>query len=371
MIGNKTMPQTEDGLGCTSRRQLKSIQLQFLAIGAAVGSGLFVGSAQALRAAGPSLLIAYVVSAIAVYFVARCLGELTLAFPEENSFIDHVGRQLGSMAAMASGWGFWLSLVLIGMAELTAIGIISHALAPSLPQWIAVALAFVLLLLTNSAPVGAFGTTEIAMSTVKIIVILLFICLGFIALIAPAKLGISNVGVANFHLPGGFCPGGWKGLTEAVPVALFSFGGFEIVSIAAAETFDPVHAIPRAVNGLLLRFVLFYVGAISALLLLLPWNQMTPGTSPFAEILKRLHVQGAGLILNVVLIICLLSSCNSLLFAGARVLRTLALRSAAPRSLAHLNKKGIPALAVVITAGVISLAVIFNVVMSRSVFGLL
>ena len=346
-------------------------QLEFLAIGSAIGSGLFVGSAQALRTAGSSLLLAYAICAAAVYLVARCLGEMTLAFPREESFVDHVGRQLGTVASLVSGWGFWSTLVLIGMAELTAIGLLAHALVPALPQWASTAVAFVVLILTNLAPVNRFGTAEVIMSSLKVLVILVFMGLALIVAIDPARLALRDAGLKNIWVPGGLFPGGWRGLLQTLPVALFSFGGFELISLAAAETEAPGQAIPRAVNGLLLRFVIFYLGTAVSLLVLLPWNQMTPGISPFLVILQRLHFRAAAAFLDVVLISCILSSSNALLFAAGRVLRTLARQGAAPARLGRLSTTGVPAAGVLVSAVVIFGAIGLNAAVPKALFGVL
>ncbi len=365
------MPRSPEKPVPPPRRRLGIRQLEFLSIGAAIGSGLFVGSAQALRAAGPSLLLAYALCAAAVYVVARCLGEMTLAFPREESFIDHVGRQLGGAARVLSGWGFWSTTVLIGMAELTAVGLLAHALVPALPQWAFTAIAFVILVLLNFAPVNYFGSAEVAMSSLKVLVILLFIVLAVVVAIDPRRVVLEDASVSNLRGPDGIFPGGWHGLAAALPVALFSFGGFELISLAAAETESPARAIPRAVNGLLLRFVIFYLGSASSLLVLLPWNQMTPGVSPFLVILERLHVPGAAAFLDVVLISCILSSSNALLFAAGRVLRTLARHGTAPARLGRLSGTGAPTTAVLVTAAVISMAIMLNAVLPRALFGVL
>jgi AAT family amino acid transporter/D-serine/D-alanine/glycine transporter len=166
-------------------------------------------------------------------------------------------------------------------------------------------------------------------------------------------------------------PNGLSGFAHALPIALFAFGGFEIISLASADSAEPEKAIPAAINGLILRFVIFYLGATCALLVLLPWSEMTPGTSPFVVILQRLHVPGAAILLELVLITAILSSCNSVIFAGARTLRALARASDAPASLARLNRANAPATGAALTAAAMSLAVGLNIFIPRAIFGLL
>ncbi len=354
-----------------SRRGLSVRQLEFLAIGSAIGSGLFVGSSQGLHEAGPALLVAYAVCALPIYLIARCLGELALAYPGQGNFVDHVRWQLGRRAGFVSGWSFWIALVLIGMAELTAASLLGRLWLPQVPQWIVVALMLAMLLAFNTAPASLFGTAEIWMSSVKIAAIAVFVLLGLLAVAAPRALGLEQAHLSNLWRPGGLFPTGWRGFRSVLPVALFSFGGFELISLAAAETADPDRALPRAINGLIVRFVIFYLGATAALLVLLPWTEMVPGTSPFVVVLQRLDVPFAAGLLNLVLITAVLSSCNALIFGAARALAALARAAEAPSLLGGLNRRGAPGAAVLFTVAAISLAVLLNSVIPRQVFGLL
>ncbi len=352
------------------RRDLASRQIQFLAIGAAIGSGLFVGSAQALRAAGPGLLIAYAVCAVPVYLIARCLGEMTLAFPGQATFVDQVRGQLGARAGLICGWTFWLSLVLIGMAELTAIGLLVHGWIEDAPRWLVVTASLAAPLLFNLAPVRRFGTIEVWISALKVLTITLFIALGLLAAL-PGHLGLAGAGLSNLWRPGGLLPTGWSGLVEVLPVALFSFGGFEMVSLAASEAADPDRAVPSAVNGLIVRFVIFYLGGIAALLVLLPWTRIVPGVSPFVVVLQRLSFPSASILLDIVLISAVSSSCSALLFAASRTLRALAGAAGAPAIMADLTAQAVPRNAVLFSAAAISLAILLNGLIPREAFGLL
>ncbi len=351
------------------RRDLGSRQIQFLAIGAAIGSGLFVGSAQALRAAGPGLLIAYAVCAPPVYLIARCLGEMTLAFPGQPTFVDQVRGQLGPRAGLICGWTFWLSLVLIGMAELTAIGLLVHGWITGAPRWLVVTASLAAPLLFNLAPVRRFGTIEVWISALKVLTIILFIGLGLLAAL-PGHLGLADAGLSNLWR-WGLLPAGWSGLVAVLPVALFSFGGFEMVSLAASEAADPDRAVPSAVNGLIVRFVIFYLGGIAALLVLLPWTRMVPGVSPFVVVLQRLSFTPASILLDIVLISAVSSSCSALLFAASRTLRALAGAAGAPVVLAALTAQGVPRNAVLVSAAAISAAILLNGLIPREAFGLL
>jgi len=353
------------------RRILSSPQLEFVAIGGAIGSGLFVGSSEGLHTAGPSLLLAYAVCGIVVYFIARCLAEMSLARDARGTFVDHVRWQLGPRLGFVCGWTFWFTLVLIGMAELTAIGLLLRLWFPAAAPWMLVALVLVCLLAFNSAPVSYFGKSELWLSIVKIGAIAVFIALGLAAAIVPNFLHLSDARFSNLWRYGGAFPTGVGGFVIVLPVALFAFGGFEVVGLAAAEARQPQRSLPRAVNGLIARLIIFYLGATAALLVLLPWPEVTPGTSPFVVVLQRMHLPFAATLMNAVLITAVLSSCNAIIFSATRTLRSLALAVAAPRPLAALNGNGTPATAAAFTVAAMSLAVVLDSIVPKSLFGIL
>ncbi len=353
------------------RRELSAHQLEFLAIGSAIGSGLFVGISQGLRIAGPSLVLAYAVCAVVVYVIARCLAEMSLADRENRTFVDHVRSQLGPRFGFVCGWSFWLTLLLIGMAELTAIGLLVRVSFPIVPQWIVVATALAGLLALNVTRVGIFGESEVWLSSLKIVTIGAFIVLGLVASVVPKPFGLTDANVSNLWKLGGVFPNGFAGFAAVMPVALFAFGGFEIISLAAAEAKDPMRSIPRAVNGLIARFFVFYLGSTVALLILIPWTEVMPGTSPFLVVLEHMRLPFAAAFVNLILITAVLSSCNAVLFAATRTLRALALNADAPILMATLNGNGAPAAALVVTAASISLAVGLNSMLPKPLFGIL
>ena len=353
------------------RRDLSRRQVEFLALGGTIGAGLFLGSAQALHLAGPALLPAYALCGLVVYIIARCLGELALADPGQGTFVNHIGSQLGPAYAFVGGWSYWITMIVVCMAELTAAGLLMHVWFPALPQWITAFFLLLLLFLVNQGTVRLFGETEFWLALLKIATVVGFIVLGLAAIVAPARLGLAGARLSNLWRLGGVFPTGLTGFLAILPIALFPFGGIELVSLAAAETADPQRTLPRAVNGLLLRVVVFYLGAMAALLVLLPWTQVVPGSSPFVLVLRRLDVPFAAGLLNLVLITAVTSSCNSILFGATRALRSLALDGGAPASLAQSNRNGVPARAVIVSIAAISLAIVLNYLLPAEIFGLL
>ena len=344
-------------------------QIRFLALGSAIGSGLFVGSAEALHAAGPAILVAYVICIIPIYLIARCLAELALAYSSRGNFIDHVRWQLGRRAGFVCGWSYWSIAILIGMAELTVAGLLVRQWFPHVPQWITVSAMLVLLLCSNLLVPRLFGLSEVLMSSLKLITIVLFIVLALLA--ATGLLTLRQAHLTNVWQPAGLFPTGFSGFATVLPIALFSFGGFEMISLAAAEAVDPVKALPRAVNGLVLRFLVFYVGATLALLVLMPWREMTVGTSPFVEVLDRLGVSSAASFLNLILISAALSVGNAVIFGASRALLALAAANDAPAFLQRRDGQGSTAIGVLVTVAAMSLAVALNSLLPRQIFGLL
>ncbi len=353
------------------RRDLSRRQIEFLALGGTIGAGLFLGSGQALHMAGPALLPAYALCGLVAYIIARCLGELALADPGQGTFVNHIGSQLGPAVAFVSGWSYWITMIVVCMAEVTAVGLLMHAWFPTLPQWIPALLVLLLLFLVNRGAVRVFGETEFWLALLKIATIVGFILLGLAAVVAPARLDLAGAHVSNLWHPGGVFPTGLLGFLAILPIALFPFGGIELISLAAAETADPRRTLPRAVNGVLLRVLIFYLGAMAALLVLLPWTEVVPGSSPFVLVLRRLDVPFAAGFLNVVLITAVTSSCNSILFGATRAMRSLALDGGAPASWAQSNRHGVPVRAVLVSIAAISLTIGLNYLLPTEIFGLL
>ena len=353
------------------RRDLSRRQVEFLALGGTIGAGLFLSSGQALHMAGPALLPAYALCGLVVYVIARCLGELALADPRQGTFVNHIGSQLGPAYAFVSGWSYWITMIVVCMAELTAVGLLTHAWFPTLPQWIPAFVVLLLLFVVNQGAVRLFGEAEFWLALLKIVTITGFILLGLAALVAPVRLGLTEARLSNLWRFGGMFPTGLAGFLAILPIALFPFGGIELVSLAAAETADPQRTLPRAVNGLLLRVLVFYLGAMAALLVLLPWTRIEPGSSPFVLVLRRLDVPFAAGFLNLVLITAVTSSCNSILFGATRALRSLALDGGAPARWAEANRNGVPVRAAVVAKAALTHTRVLNYLLPAQIFGLL
>lgn len=352
-------------------RGLNSRQVEFFALGGALGSGIFMGVGQGIHAGGPSLLLAYALAGLVMYIVARCLGEMALNDEQGTSFVGYTMRYLGPRLAFVHGWAYWLCGAMVCMAELSAVGMLVHTWLPSVPQWSAALGGLLVLSLVNTLRVRIFGETEFVMTLVKIIALSIFLVMGVFLLLAHGSAGLPDASVANLWRHGGFFPTGATGFLSVLPVAAFAFGGTELICLAAAETIRPERALPRAIKGLLGRLLLFYVGTTTMIVLLVPWKDVPVNASPIVIIFDHIGLPGAGEAMSLILVLVLLSSCNSFLFGMARVLRALAAAGCAPAALGRLNDNDVPGYAVATGFGFVSMAIGLNYVMPGQVFGLL
>jgi amino acid transporter, AAT family len=350
-------------------RTLKTRHIQFIAIGGAIGAGLFLGSGQAIAQAGPSVLIAYAMAGLAVFLMARALGELTLNRPAVPAFTSHVDDLVGHWAGFISGWSYWLIWVLVGIAEITAAGVFVKFWAPDFPQWITALITLVGLYLANRFGVRLFGEIEFGLTLIKVAAIALLI-LGGAALVLFG-FGVAGEGASftNLWRHGGLFPFGVAGLLAVIPTALFSFGGTELVGVTAAEAEDPERSLPKAINGVIIRILLFYVGSLAVIMAVTPWSGIPAHESPFVAVLQKIGLSGAAGVINFVVLSAVISSCNSGIFATGRVLSALATRGQAPRALAHNNARQLPANAITVSTLAMLVGVGLNYAFPEKVFG--
>jgi len=352
-------------------KKLSRRHVEFLAIGGTIGAGLFLGSGTGIHRAGPSLIIAYILAGAVVFIIAKCLAEMALEDPGRGTFVDYVRHYLGETTAFVNGWCYWFGSVLAAMAELTAVGALSHAWAPLVPQWLPTFAALLCLYVINKIHVRAFGEVEFWMALLKIMALAAFVGLGTVMLLAPEQVRPPAATFSNLWTRGGVFPTGLRGFLEVLPLALISFGGVELIGLAAAETRDPARTLPRAVNGLILRLFMFYVGSMIIVMSIVPWTEISSSASPFVLVLQRLGIPAVATVMNVLLISVLTSSCNSLLFGNARVLSSLAVNASAPPSLGVLNARGVPTRAAGVSTVAISVTILLNYFIPAQAFGLL
>jgi len=361
----------EPVIASTSVHGLSARHIQFIAIGGAVGAGLFVGSGVAISRAGPALLVGYGAAGAMIFLMARALGELALYRPVTGAFSTYATELLGRRVGFITGWSYWLTWVLVGIAEVSGVGVLMRHWMPQLPQWIPALVAGLLLYAINMRAVRSFGELEYWLSLVKVITILGLLLCGLSILLFGWGASGQNAHVSNLWSHGGLLPHGWQGVLDALPVGLFAFGGLEIIGLTAAETANPEKALPRAINGVALRILIFYIGSLAMIMMLCPWDSLDSIRSPFVLVLERLGFSRAADVINFVVITALLSSCNSGIFASSRMLQALAQSGGAPRSLSLVNCRRVPARSVSICGGVLLLGVVLNYVMPDRIFGYL
>jgi aromatic amino acid transport protein AroP len=353
----------------TLKRGLGNRHIQLIALGGAVGTGLFLGVAQTIKLAGPSVILGYAIAGIMAFFIMRQLSEMVVDQPVAGSFSHFANRYWGPFAGFASGWNYWILYVLVSMAELTAVGIYIQYWWPGVPMWASALGFFVLINAINLLHVKLFGEMEFWFAIIKVAAIVAMI--GFGAYLLASGTGGPQASVTNLWQLGGFFPYGIHGMIMAMAVIMFSFGGLELVGITAAEAKEPEKTIPQATNQVVYRILIFYVGALAVLLSLYPWSQVQQGGSPFVLIFQALDNGWVASSLNAVVLTAALSVYNSCVYSNSRMLLGLALQGHAPKMLARVNGRGIPVHALGVSAAATFLCVVLNYVMPGEAFGVL
>lgn len=351
------------------KRGLKSRHIQLIALGGAIGTGLFLGIAQTIQLAGPSVLLGYAIAGVIAFLIMRQLAEMVVDEPVAGSFSYFADKYCGHLAGFASGWNYWVLYILVSMAELTAVGIYVQYWWPGIPTWMSALAFFVIINSISLATVKAFGEMEFWFAVIKVVAIVAMIGFG-IYLLVSGGAG-PEAGVANLWQHGGFFPNGVGGLVMAMAVIMFSFGGLELVGITAAEAENPSETIPRATNQAIYRILIFYIGALGVLLSLYPWQKVVTGGSPFVLIFHALNSNAVANVLNIVVLTAALSVYNSCVYANSRMLYGLALQGNAPRALLKVNRRGVPLAALGVSAVATGLCVTLNYFMPGEAFGVL
>ena len=351
------------------KRGLKSRHIQLIALGGAIGTGLFLGIAQTIQLAGPSVLLGYAIAGVIAFLIMRQLAEMVVDEPVAGSFSYFADKYCGHLAGFASGWNYWVLYILVSMAELTAVGIYVQYWYPDIPTWMSALAFFVIINSISLATVKAFGEMEFWFAVIKVVAIVAMIGFG-IYLLVSGGAG-PEAGVANLWQHGGFFPNGVGGLVMAMAVIMFSFGGLELVGITAAEAENPSETIPKATNQAIYRILIFYIGALGVLLSLYPWQKVVTGGSPFVLIFHALNSSLVANVLNIVVLTAALSVYNSCVYANSRMLYGLALQGNAPRGLLKVNRRGVPLAALGVSAVATGLCVSLNYFMPGEAFGVL
>ena len=349
-------------------RSLKNRHIQMIAIGGAIGVGLFLGSAQAIHKAGPGLVVSYAVGGVVIFFIMRALGELLLYRPVSGSFATYADEFVGPWAGFMTGWSYWFMWVVVGMAELTAVGVYVHWWFPGIPQWVPALIALGLLYSSNLIAVRLFGELEFWFAMIKVVTIVAMIVIGLaVILLKTGDLG-KTASFSNLWAHGGFFPMGVLGVVLALQMVMFAYQGVELVGVTAGEADNPEKVLPDAINKVIYRILIFYIGTLLIIMSLVAWDQLSPSVSPFVFVFEKIGIPAAAGIVNFVVITAAASSCNSGVFSTGRMLYTLAKVGQAPRVFGKVSSQRVPAAAITASAALMLIGVALNYIVPEQVF---
>ncbi|SSY80737.1 amino acid permease [Alysiella crassa] len=328
------------------QRNLQNRHLQLIAIGGAIGTGLFMGSGKTISLAGPSVVFAYMLIGFFLFFIMRAMGELLLSNLEYKSFTDFSYDLLGPCAGFFVGWTYWFCWVVIGMADIIAITGYVQFWEPNVPLWLPGLICIAIMAGMNLLTVKLFGEMEFWFALIKVIAIIGLVGVGIYLLVTGFVNPNTGIPSSLTHLwarEGGVFPHGIGGFFSAFQIAVFAFVGIELVGTAAAEAKDPYKTLPLAINRIPIRVIVFYVLALGVIMTVTPWDAVDPKKSPFVNMFTLIGIPIAATLINLVVLSSALSSANGGMFSTGRMLFGLAQTDSAPRMFSVLNKNGVPA----------------------------
>ena len=349
-------------------RGLKNRHVQLISIGGAIGTGLFLGSGKTIQLTGPSILLSYTITGCVIFLIMRALGELMLSNLNYHSFLDFIAAYLGKKAAFVTGWTYWFCWIAIAMADLTATGMYVSYWLPDIPQWLPEMIALVLLLGLNLVAVGLFGELEFWFALIKVVAIIALIVTGAFMIVTSFKTSAGHVTIRNLWSHGGFFPKGAGGFVLSFQMATFAFCGVELVGLIGGETSDPQSVLPKAINTIPVRIILFYLGSLFMIMSIYPWTSLSADQSPFVQVFSEIGIAAAASIVNLVVLSSAMSACNSAIYSTSRMVRSLAQEGSAPSRFKKLTKNRVPGNALVFSTLVIFLAVIMNFFVPSHIF---
>ena len=349
-------------------RQLSTAQLAMIAIGGAIGTGLFLGSALAVRLAGPGIILTYVLGAVVALLLMGALSEMAVAHPTAGSFGVYAEIYVSRWAGFVVRYTYWACQVIATGGEATAVAIYCQWWMPQVPQWLWIVGFSAALIYVNARSVANFGEFEYWFAMIKVVAIVLMILVGAGALagLGPAPA----IGLGNYTAHGGFLPMGWKGVWMAIVFVIFGYLGTEVVAVTSGEAKDPRKAVPQAMRSMLGRLIVFYLGSIVVLIGIVPWNQIQPGAditaSPFVKVFQYMGVPAAAHFINFVVLTAALSSMNCNLYLVTRMIFSLARGGYAPESLGRVSARGVPRNALLISSAGLMIATALAMFSSRA-----
>lgn len=351
-------------------RGLSTRHIRFIALGSAIGTGLFYGSAAAIKQAGPSVLLAYLIGGAAIYLTMRALGEMAVRNPVSGSFGHYASCYLGRFPGFLTGWSYAFSMLMVCLADVTAFGVYMSLWFPDTPRWIWVLSIVLGIGALNLCSVRIFGEMEFWLSLLKVAAIIAMIGGGFAVLLFGIQLGDGqhSVGLSNLWAYGGFFPNGLEGMIASFTIVMFAFGGIEVIGITAGEAKDPQRMIPKAINSVPLRILIFYILTLLVLLMLFPWSGIGSQGSPFVQIFSGLGIHSAATVLNLVVISAVFSAINSDIFSAGRMMYGMAAIGQAPAAFASTSRFGVPWMTVLVMSVALLFGVLLNYLVPEELF---
>lgn len=351
-------------------KSLKPRHIEMIAIGGAIGTGLFLGAGSRLARAGPSLALVYLVCGIFCFLILRALGELVMHRPTSGSFVSYAREFMGERGSFVAGWMFYLNWAMAGIVDLTAVALYMRYWAPfaNVPQWLFALIALAFIGAMNVVAVKWFGEMEFWFAIIKVGALVIFLMVGLFFVVTSHAVAGQSPGLHLISDHGGIFPHGWLPALILVQGVVFAYAGIELVGTAAGEAQNARKVLPTAINSVMWRIALFYVGSVTLLVLLMPWTAYRAGVSPFVTFFGALGVPGIGTAMNLVVLTAALSSLNSGLYSTGRVLRSLAMGGSAPPFVARMSKAKVPYGGIVVTLSIYLVGVVLNYVVPSQVF---
>ena len=339
-----------------------------IALGGAIGTGLFYGSAGVVKIAGPAITLSYLIGGAIIFFIMRALGEMAVDQPVSGSFSQYAYQYWGEFPGFVAGWNYWFNYVVVGMAELSVVGAYINYWSPDVPTWVSALACLIAITLINLVNVKFYGEFEFWFALIKVLAIIGMIVFGLAMILFGFGNGGTPVGIANLWSHGGFLPNGFEGIVMSLVLVMFSFGGVELVGITAGEAQNPKKTIPQAINQVVWRILLFYIGAMGVILAIFPWTEMAATGSPFVQIFTHVGISSAANLLNFVVLTAALSAYNSALYSNGRILYGLAAQGNAPKFFGKLNASGTPVNAILVSTAFTLLVVLISYLNPEKVF---
>lgn len=342
------------------QRELNNRHIQLIAIGGAIGTGLFLGSGQTISLTGPSLLFTYMLIGIVLFAFMRALGELLLSNSKFNSFVDIANEYLGPFGGFVIGWTYWVCWIVSSMSDLTAMGQYFAYWYPQVPHWLTVLFIVLLLISFNLLGARLFGELEFWFSIIKVVTIITMVIVGLVLIFLSFKTEYGHASFGNLIHHGGMFPHGAAGFLMSFQIAVYSFIGIELIGVTAGETKNPEKTIPKAINNVPIRILLFYIGGLLVIMSVIPWFKVDPDSSPFVKLFTLIGVPFAAGIVNFVVLTAAASATNSGIYSNSRILFGLAKQGLGPKALTKTNSNGVPYLSMFVSSITLLIAALLN-----------